>query len=127
MHPLLNLIATRPQLLTEHLQAYADLVADELPRVASGWKRRMILNALAAVGALAALLFAGTALMLWAALPSASMPAAWLLVVVPLLPGLVATACLLAARAGTRGAGDSELFQQLRADLALLRTAAASA
>jgi len=127
MHPLLNLVATRPNLLAEHLQAYADLLADELPRAASGWKRRTMLNGLAALGALAAVLFAGTALMLWAALPSASMPAAWLLVVVPLLPGVAAMACLFAARADSRDAGDSELLQQLRADLALLRTASASA
>jgi len=127
MHPLLNLVATRPNLLAEHLQAYADLLADELPRAASGWKRRTILNGMAALCAMAALLFAGTASMLWAALPTASMPAAWLLVVVPLLPGVAAMACRFTALADSRDAGDSELMQQLRADLALLRNASASA
>jgi protein-S-isoprenylcysteine O-methyltransferase Ste14 len=124
MHPLLNLIATRPQLLADHAQAYAELMADELPRAASAWKRQALLNALALLGLLAALVLAGVALMLWAALPALSMPAPWLLVVVPLLPLAAAGACLIAAQARARRRGRSELQQQLSADLAMLRQAA---
>jgi len=126
MHPLLNLIATRPQLLAEHAQAYAELLADDLPRVASAWKRQAWLNAVAVLGLLAALVLAGVALMLWAALPTLSMPAPWLLVVVPLLPLAAAAACLIAAQARPRRKGASELQQQLSADLAMLREAAAA-
>lgn len=127
MHPLLNLIATRPQLLAEHAQAYADLVADELPRAASDWKRQALLNLLALLAFLAALLLAGMALMLWGALPNTSMPAAWLLLVVPLLSLMAAIALFIAAQLGARRRGHSELRQQLQADLALLRAATAAA
>jgi hypothetical protein len=124
MHPLLNLLATRPQLLAEHAQGYAELLADEWPRAASSWKRQALLNTLALLGLFAALMLAGVALMLWATLPGATMPAAWVLVLVPLLPLCAAAACFIAARAGARG--PSELQQQLRADMALLRAVAAS-
>lgn len=127
MHSLLNLLATRPQLLAEHAQAYAELMADELPRAASEWKRQALLSVLAALALLTALLLAGVALMLWAALPSEAMPVAWLLVVVPLLPLAAATGLLLAAQAGARRRGPSDLRQQLDADLALLRAHATAA
>ena len=77
MHPLLHLIATRPQLLAEHAQAYAELVSTELPRASAAWKRQALLNTLAWLGFLAALLLGGVALMLWASLPLSSMPAPW--------------------------------------------------
>ncbi len=124
MHPLLKLIATRPQLLAEHAQAYAELAAAEVPRVTSAWKRKALLYAVALLALLAAMLLGGTALMLWAVLPAPPMPAAWLLVVVPMLPVAAAVACLFAARAG--GHDGSELKQQLVADLAMFKEAAAA-
>lgn len=122
MHPLLNLIATRPQLLAEHAQAYADLVAEELPRASATWKRQALLHGLAFVALLAALLLGGVALMLWAVLPVAPMPTPWLLIAVPLLPAIAGAVCLMAARyvGGGRVLGD--LRQQLSADLEMLRT-----
>lgn len=125
MHPLLNLIATRPQLLAEHAQAYAELVAAELPHSASAWKRQALLNALALLGLLAALLLAGVALMLWAALTPLPASAPWLLVAVPLLPAVGAIGCLIAARARVERNVLAELQQQFSADLAMLREVAA--
>ncbi len=122
MHPLLNLLATRPLLLAEHAQAYAELLAAELPRATAAFKRRALLLALALLGLLAALLLAGVALMLWAVLPALPMQAPWLLVVVPLLPAGGALACLIAGQARRDARG--ELQRQLSADLALLREAA---
>lgn len=124
MHPLLNLIATRPQLLAEHAQAYAELVAAELPRASSAWKRQALLNGLAVLGLLAALLLAGVASMLWATVPLSSMPTPWMLIVVPLLPAIAGTACLVAARTGVAGNLLGDLRQQLSADLAMLQAAA---
>jgi hypothetical protein len=124
MHPLLNLVATRPQLLAEHAQGYAELLADEWPRAASSWKRQAWLNTLALLSLFAATILTGLALMLWAALPGATMTAAWVLVLVPLLPLCAALACFIAARAGARG--PNELQRQLRADMTLLRAVAAA-
>ena len=123
MHPLLNVIATRPQLLAEHAQAYAELVAAEFPRATAAWKRQALLNGLALLGLLAALLLGGVALMLWAALPLSSMPTPWLLIAVPLLPALAGMACLMAARSGIEANLLGDLRQQVSADLTMLREA----
>jgi uncharacterized membrane protein YqjE len=121
MHPLLKLLATRPQLLAEHARGYAELTAAELARAAPLWKRQALLSALALFGLLAALLLAGVALMLWAALPAQPMQAPWLLVAVPLLPLAAAIACLAALRARKKRDTFGNLRQQLNADLAMLR------
>jgi hypothetical protein len=123
MHPLLNVIASRPQLLAEHAQAYAELVSAELPRVTAAWKRQALLNGLALLGLLATLLLGGVALMLWAALPLTSMPTPWLLIVVPLLPAAAGAACLIAAQSGAARPLLADLRLQVSADLAMLREA----
>ena len=47
LHPLLHLVATQPQLLADHAEAYAELVAEELGDFSVTWKRRALLNAVA--------------------------------------------------------------------------------
>lgn len=121
MHPLLNLLSNRPQLLAEHAQGYVDLLAAELPRAATAYKRALLLNLLALLGLQAALLLACVGLMLWASLPASPMPAAWLLIVVPLLPLAAALACLSAARGGAARNSLVVVQQQLSADMAMLR------
>lgn len=125
MHPLLKLVASQPQLLVDHAQAYAELMAAELPRTALRWKREALLKALALVGLLAALLLGGMALLLWAALPGPAMPQPWLLIVVPLLPATGAIGCLLAASTRAESPAQGSLQQQFSADLAMLRDATA--
>ena len=86
MHPLFHLIATRPQLLADHAEAYAALVAAEAPRIAAAWKRSALLNVLALCSLAVGLVLTGVALMLVAAMPEAAMRAPWVLLAVPLLP-----------------------------------------
>ena len=66
MHPLLQILATRPQLLVEHAQAYGELAGAEMARASIHWKRQTLLAAgrrhgflLAAVGSLAHTLVSG--------------------------------------------------------------------
>lgn len=126
IHPLFLLIATRPQLLADHAEAYAELVATEVGHVSAAWKRRALLYAVA-LGCLAvAAVLAGVALMLWAVIPVASMQAPWLLIVAPLLPMALAAGCLLAARSAGDANGFKNIGQQMKADLAMLREASAS-
>lgn len=125
MHPLFHLIASRPQLLADHAQAYAELVAAEIPRVSAAWKRSALLTAAAVLGMALALGLAGVALMLWAVLPEASMRAPWALLVVPLVPLTAALVCLLAAQRGGERAAFDELRLQVQADIGMLREAAA--
>ena len=124
MHPLLALITSRPQLLADHAEAYGELVSAEMLRVSAAWKRQTLLNAAALAGLAVSAALAGVALMLWAALPAATMPVPWLLIAVPLLPLAAATGCLVAAR----GHGEPEAFdnvrQHVKADLVMLREAA---
>lgn len=122
MHPLFHLIATRPQLLALHAEAYAELVADEMGQVATVWKRRAMLNvvALSCLGVAAVL--AGVSLLLWAVVPATQIQATWALIAVPLFPLAVAAWCLWAARRPAGGgAAFDRIRQQMKADLRMLR------
>ena len=124
MHPLLALIATRPQLVTAHAEAYAALAVAELGEASTGWQRRLLLSATALCSASVAAVLAGVALMLWAVvLPTAGLARA-LLIATPLVPALLALGCGLAARGDGRPSF-TVLRQQVKADLRMLREAGA--
>lgn len=125
MHPLLALIATRPQLLGAHAEAYAALVAAEFGEASAVWQHKLLLGAVALCSAGVAAVLAGVALMLWALLPLAQARAPWLLVLVPGIPTLIALFCTLAARRQT-AAAFGILRQQLKADLRILHEAGRS-
>ncbi|MFZ3081656.1 hypothetical protein [Rhodoferax ferrireducens] len=126
IHPLFLLIATRPQLLADHAEAYAELVATELGQVSAAWRRRALFYAVALACLVAAAVLAGVALMIWAVIPVATMQAPWALVVVPLLPMAVAAGCLLAVRSRGDTSGFDNIQQQMKADLAMLREVSTS-
>lgn len=124
IHPLLRLVATRPDLLADHAEAYAGLLGEEVGRVATGWKRRIALQAVALCMAGVAVVLGGVALMLWAALPAASLQLPWALWAVPATPALLALVCVLVAH-GPANDGFALLKQQLAADLVMLRQVSA--
>jgi uncharacterized membrane protein YqjE len=124
MHPLFLLLATRPQLLADHAEAYAELVAVEVNRMSATWMRLALLNAMALCSLSVAVALAGVALMLWAVMPALPAQAPWVLIVLPLLPLAAAVGCLLATqRDGQREAFDN-LRQQFKADVLMLREVA---
>lgn len=123
MHPLLRLMASRPQLLTDHAEAYVELATVGIGQISADWTRRMALNAAGLCGLGVAAVLAGVAFMLWAALPAPGMQAPWVLIVAPLLPFAGALGCLGWARAHGRSAAFDALRRQVRADLAMLREA----
>jgi hypothetical protein len=120
MHPLLRLIATHPKLLVDHVEAYADLVTEELGHASNAFKRRTLLQAVALCCVVVAAVLAGVALMLWAVVPWAEMPAPWALVAAPFLPVAMAVGCLTAARRQTTESFDN-LRKQVKADMGMLR------
>ncbi len=125
LHPLLHLIATKPQLLGEHMEAYAELVGVEVGKTTKLWKARAQLYAVALFLLIVGILFAGVALMLWALMPATEMNLPWLLPAVPLVPLLAGSVCALRARAKPMYSGFGILKTQVSADLAMLREVSA--
>ena len=120
LHPLLLLLSSRTQLLVEHAEGYAALVAAEAGAASSIWKRNALLHAVALCTFGTAAVLAGVALMLWATVPPQNIQAPWALWVAPLLPATVALVCALMARGSSHPGAFSQLRQQLKADMALL-------
>ena len=125
IHPLLRLVATQPQLLADHAEAYAGLVADEFGKTGAVWKRRVLLAVIAISLIGVAAVLGGVALMLWAVLPATSIQAPWALFAAPAVPALAAVACGLVAKQEHAGAF-AELKQQVAADLVMLREVSAA-
>ena len=124
LHPLFHLIATQPQLLGDHAQAYGELISTELATQAAALKRRTLYGALALCFLGVAIVLAGVALMLWATLvPAPAQTTVWVLILVPAVPSALALGCYLLARSGSteEDAAFAELRRQLQADMALLR------
>jgi hypothetical protein len=120
LHPLLRLCVEQPELAAEHASAYAALLVEDGTAAALQLQRRVALQWVGGVCAAVATTLAGTALMLWAALPSLPMPHPELLWAVPAVPLL-----LLGWVIGVRRSADAPPFaalrQQVQADLAWLR------
>jgi hypothetical protein len=125
IHPLLRLIATQPQLLADHAEAYAGLVSEDLSRTASIWTQRVVLYVVALAFVAVALVLTGVALMLWSVTPAASMNAPWALIATPAVPFVIAIACGLLARRKTVDTF-ADLKQQMAADLVMLREVSAA-
>lgn len=83
--PLLRLLWRQPDLVVEHTSAYLALAADETGAAVQSLARQWLYRLVAMACATAALVLAGVALLLWAALPLLA-ASAWLLWLVPLLP-----------------------------------------
>lgn len=125
-HALFRLITSQPQMLAEHAEGYADLIAQEVQAASARWKRSLMLGAVGGMSALVMILMLGVALMLWAVTPDAAMRAPWLLVVVPAVPAVVAIGCFSALSSQAKGHGFATLREQLAADAAMLREVSAS-
>lgn len=124
VHPLVRLAASRPQMLAEHVAAYAGLLAEEVTVAAAQLKRQVSLN-LVGVGCVAiGAILAGVAAMLWASLPILNAP--WLLVLIPLIPALCGVVALRIAASEVARDPFAPLQRQLAADAAMLRRAVES-
>lgn len=128
MHPLVHLVATQPQLLADHAEAYGELIAAELAQAALTWKRQLVLLAVAATGLGVAAVLSGVAVMLWPLSPAASAGGAlpWRLLVTPAIPLAVALASLLGALRRRNSEPFEPIGRQVKADLAMLRAAVAA-
>jgi hypothetical protein len=121
IHPLLHLIATQPQLLANHAEAYADLLGDDLGSAVAQWKRRAALKALGLCMVGVSAVLGGVALMLWAVIPPEDIQAPWALVLAPGLTLAVAVACWLISRSSAGSGAFDGVRRQMKADVAMLR------
>ncbi|HUP08025.1 MAG TPA: phage holin family protein [Caldimonas sp.] len=126
IHPLLQLIATKPQLLGDHVEAYAELVGAEVSKTSKLWISRVVMWAAAAFLLTIFLVFAGVALMLWAVVPTDTMNVPWLLLVVPVVPLVAAVVCIMRAKAHSDERAFQTVKEQLSADMAMLREVSAA-
>ncbi len=121
IHPLLRLAATRPHLIGDHVEAYADLIGSEAKRAGAAWSRRIAFYAVAGILLLVGLILAGTALMLWAALPASGYQAPWVLVAVPVVVLIAAVAFFFVAQNSPVESAFDTVKKQIDADMAVLR------
>jgi uncharacterized membrane protein YqjE len=119
--PLLRLIATQPQLLLNHAEAYADLLSEEFGQAAGRWKQRTVLFSVALVCIALSAGLAGVALMLWATTPIADIHALWALLLAPVLPLALAVCCLVTARGSANASSFDNVRQQIKNDMDMLR------
>jgi hypothetical protein len=125
LHSLWRLAAGQPQLLAAHAAGYAALMRDEGAVLLQQVLLRGRLQALVFGGAVAGVVLAGVALMLWAVLPQPTPLATAVLFGVPLGPLAVSAWALYTARHLEPLRLWVALQRQLAADRALLQCAMA--
>jgi hypothetical protein len=123
LHPLIRLLATRPNLLAEHVGGYAHLLRVQAQDALVLARVRAILAAGMGAGAVLGTFLAGVALMLVGVVPISEMPAPWLLAVAPAVPLMGAGVCWSLLRKQPPMVSLDALRDQLAADAALLREA----
>lgn len=117
LHPIFSTLIARPDLVVDHLSAYAALVADEATSTCRDLKVRVLAWAVAGVAALVFVLLAGVAVMVGVLHDRFH----WVLVLVPGAALLAMLLALLASRRPTPEQRFAELRRQVEADVGLLR------
>ncbi len=110
-------------MLTEHVSAYAELLAEEMTATAVQAKRQLVLQVLGLCSFSAATVLIGVAMLLWAALPAGSLHAPWMFAAVPAVPAALGIWALSVANALTPSDPFAAMRRQLSADAAMLHNA----
>lgn len=126
IHPLIKLIASRPELLVHHAAGYGQLFAVQAEEAALQLRLRAVLAAVAVVCAGAGIGLGGVALLLLAAVSLAEMPHPWLLLLVPLAPLAVAAGCGAVLFKKPPAWSLDKLREQMAADVAMLHEVSSS-
>lgn len=120
LHPLFSAIVHRPDLVVDHVSAYACLLRDEAAMASEAVARRALAWALVALGALLCTVFAGVALMLGLLMNQFH----WILAGVPGLFLLLTLIAYGRARTPLPPLGLSDLKTQFDNDVRALRSVA---
>lgn len=126
IHPLFRLLVSDPQLIAEHVEAYSELMAEEVGAVTVQWKRRAMLVTMSLVCMFVTVVLAGVAMLLWAVVPLERMNSPWGLLLGPCVPLVLGLWAWLSAKAPVdEGRGFRVIKEQLAADAAMLRSVTA--
>lgn len=125
IHPLFTRLVAQPGLFAEHAGAYAELAAAEAQQLGLRLKRQLVLALAGAICALLGVGLAGAAALLAAAVPVQTMPAPWVLWLVPAAPLAVAVLCALLLWRMQSAPAFALLRSQFTADAQLLTEVAA--
>jgi hypothetical protein len=120
-HPLVYLLAQRPQMLAVHAQAYADLLRLDAGLALQQARKRAVLYITALCMATVATMLTGVAAMLWKTLPAAPMDWPPVMVVTPSVAWILALLLWWAARSVSVTPALTEFKRQISADVALFR------
>ncbi len=120
IHPIFRLMATKPELLLDHLGGYAELVTAQARDGARAMRWQAVLATAAVVSLLLGLGLAGVSVLLVAAVPVDHMPRPWLLVALPTGLWVTAALCWWGRRQASHGWSLSPLREQWHADASLL-------
>lgn len=123
MQALFSLVTKQPQLLAAHADAYSDLIAHEVNVVSGAWRNVLLYAALSMLLGTVGSVLSGVALMLWAVMPLAQTPLAWLLWATPLVSLVLALACAQTAKKHAKTFAFVDLRQQFKADMSMLSNA----
>jgi hypothetical protein len=121
LNPLLQLIATQPELLAHHAQGYARLLRQELGEHLAWCQRQAFLRMAALCAAGVGAVLSEVAVMLYAVTPSLDAVAVAVLVITPTAVWLASLACWMAARRSPVSEGFALLAAQCRQDWDMLR------
>lgn len=121
VHPIFSVLITRPELVMDHVAAYAALVQEEASSAGVQVARRAIAWGVAVLGLIVFLVLAGVALMLGAMQGAFH----WVLIAVPGAALLVSVLSWTVARQRLPAKAFAELKAQLDADAHALRAVGA--
>jgi hypothetical protein len=121
MQNIIRLIASQPQILIDHAEAYSDLLSCELVEASGAWKMCFIYSALTLMMVCIALALSGVALMLWATTPADQIHSLWILWFVPILALCGTLFSAKMAHLYTQRGAFKYLKSQIKADMAMLR------
>lgn len=121
IHPAFITIAKHPGLFFDHAEAYADLASAEAGEWGERCKQRAVLGAATGVALVLGLALAGGAGLLYAAIPTQTMPQPWLLWAIPAAPLLFAAALGWRLKSLAQHEAFASLRQQMAQDLATLK------
>jgi|GEM_PF-1497814 len=120
---LLKIILLPPELIQSHAQGYVDLASEAGRRFWHALIHKWWLYALSALNLVLALVFGGTALMLWSTLPMTEAPQAWVLWALPGSCLVIGGLCGWRARCLPMPSLCQDIQSQWQLDLAVIRAA----